>query len=173
MQRMTPKMTLRATLLAGSCMLLGACAQTTCPDGECAADGDTAISPKNGESSSVSEKSKPEIDPIAALGVDKQEPVQSIRYDGEHITFETLSNGCTVIDHFHIEHAVADGQCQITLVRDQMDMCRRAPAVAELSMPWTLPDGCTAETVSFTNPVVDLQSTIKKPRRPSLPADDG
>ena len=144
------------------CLLLGACSVNDCESTDCAPDTDSTTA----EESTLIRIGN-EDDEISDTG----EPVQSIAFDGEQVTFEIISNGCTVADHFHIEHEIHEGNCAATLIRHQADLCRRAPLVAELSLPWQAPEACATNAVSFTNPIVDLAdrlsgstSTIRIPR---------
>ncbi len=85
----------------------------------------------------------------------KAEAVGFVSYDGNEVSFSATSTGCTRVEHFHIEHEVQEGVCQVTVIRDKPDRCRRAPFIANFSVPWEPPQACQATEVVFTNPIID------------------
>ena len=145
---------LRPSASAAVCLFLGACSVSVCESTDCLSD-DNAASKQETLIRTGHEQSGPQ-----APSNDAGEPVQQISFDGSRVTFAVVSHGCTVPAHFHIEHAIHDDTCSVTLIRDQADLCRRAPAIAELSLPWQIPDSCSTELLTFTNPIVDLTDRI-------------
>ena len=143
-----------ATLVC--CLLLGACSLGSCESTDCLATDQVVASTEEPALVRSSDESVTSVDSVQ--GTD--EPVQQIAHDGDVLTFAVLSTGCTVAAHFHIEHEILESGCSATLVRDQADLCRRAPALAELSLPWQAPESCSAAGITFTNSIVDLAARM-------------
>ena len=87
------------------------------------------------------------------------ESVGNIAYDGAAVTATVISTGCTLLEHFKVEHEVRDNACYLTLVRTKGDFCRRAPFAIEVMVPWESPAQCNALAVEFVNPVIDLNNS--------------
>ncbi len=85
---------------------------------------------------------------------DKPEALSAVRFDGSAFHAGVLSFGCTSSTDFIIEHKIVDSQCRVTLVRTKPDLCRRAPMIAELSVPWSVPEACNELDLVVTNPVL-------------------
>jgi len=84
----------------------------------------------------------------------KPEALSAVRFDGTAFHAGVLSFGCTGSTDFMVEHTVVDGQCLVTIVRTNPDMCRRAPMLAELSIPWKMPEDCSELDLVVANPVL-------------------
>ena len=91
------------------------------------------------------------------------EAVGAIEFNGSVIAASVISTGCTLQEHFKVEHEVQDGACRVTLVRTKSDFCRRAPFLIDVEVPWEPPAECAQMTVEITNPTIDMEkNTIKE-----------
>ena len=88
------------------------------------------------------------------LQSDKPEALSAVRFDGSAFHAGVLSFGCTSSSDFIVEHKIIESQCWVTLVRTKPDLCRRAPMIAELSVPWSVPESCNELDLVVTNPVL-------------------
>ncbi|MFK7892866.1 MAG: hypothetical protein AB8B63_18780 [Granulosicoccus sp.] len=92
--------------------------------------------------------------------------VASIVVENGTLMASVVSNGCTRAEDFHIDYQYreSDGTatCNVTLVRDKPDYCRRSPAWVSVSLPWQPPESCNDLPVEFSNPVVESE-TLKRP----------
>lgn len=175
--------TLRLILL-GSVLGLGACTITKCPSGECDGSipmqndpgsvltgGDSMRRDEDGaeqdgsapDMSDSSEENTREIesgviDPAIVL-----EKAGDVSHDGRLIQARVISTGCTSSTDFHIEYNVEGGVCQVTIVRDKRDFCRKAPEVIQVQIPWERPMDCAGLDIVFTNPPLDeLKQSLGK-----------
>jgi len=92
------------------------------------------------------------------------EAISSLRFNGSRITASVISYGCTDSADFIIEHEIANGRCNISLVRTKPDLCKRAPLLADLSLEWSMPDDCADLELVVANPVLVTagEGSIKK-----------
>lgn len=98
------------------------------------------------------------------------ETVDAIDFNGSAVTASVISTGCTLLEHFKVEHEVQDGVCHVTLVRTKADFCRRAPFLMEVEVPWEPPAECARMSVEFANPILDRdKNTIKESSGRQLP----
>lgn len=86
------------------------------------------------------------------------EPVENITFDGNSIVASVTSTGCTTSEHFEVKSVVQDSVCEVTLLRNKPDYCRRAPFSVEVSVPWEPEANCAIDTLVFANPVFDGDS---------------
>jgi hypothetical protein len=82
------------------------------------------------------------------------ESVDDIHYDGAQVSARVMSNGCTSSEDFHVEHAVLDGVCQVTIVRDKQDFCRMMPDVMQVKIEWEQTAECSNNKLNFLNPLL-------------------
>ena len=99
---------------------------------------------------------KPATEPAA---VDKhtdetRESISRVEFDGENLAFTVISNGCTRAEHFSVKEDIVGEQCQLTIVRDQPDFCRRAPLPVDLSISWQPSNACGSKEIIITNPLL-------------------
>lgn len=91
------------------------------------------------------------------------ESVGAIDFNGTEITASVISTGCTLLDHFTVEHEIRGDTCHVTLVRTKADFCRRAPFLVEVAIPWEPPAQCEQLTLAFDNPIMDADpNTFKR-----------
>ena len=90
------------------------------------------------------------------------ESVVMIGFDGASVNAGVISTGCTLAEHFTVEHEVRDNACYLTLVRTKPDYCRRVPFVIDVSVPWEPPAECADLTVEFANPILDMDKSGTK-----------
>lgn len=99
---------------------------------------------------------------------DALEPASNMSYSDGLVSASVMSTGCTMAKDFHIEHSVKDKICQITIVRDRQDMCRKAPESIEVSLAWEKPPECNEADLEFMNPalkVKDRDSRVVLPKK--------
>jgi len=91
-------------------------------------------------------------------------PVSAISFDGSKISAGVISFGCTTSADFTVEHAIVNGQCELSINRVNRDVCRRAPFVANIELDWSPPDDCQDLKIVIANPllVTSGDNTIKK-----------
>ena len=89
----------------------------------------------------------------------RSESVSGVSYDGEHLVFSVISNGCTSPKHFEISHVVEAQQCQITITRTQQDFCRKVPQAVEIVLPWSRPEGTEDMELIVKNPLLERSNT--------------
>lgn len=144
-----------ACVLATALVWLTACAANACLDADCSAPASAAPGPAalDTERATVTQSEDTST---------RLEPLQYIAIDGDTINFGAQSTGCTLAEHFHIEHHAHDGRCEIAVIRDKPDFCRRAPQVADLNLIWERPANCDADAVHISNPIVDLKGRFAK-----------
>lgn len=98
------------------------------------------------------------------------EAVGAIDFNGSVVAASVISTGCTLPEHFKVEHEVQDGACHVTLVRTKSDFCRRAPFLIDVEVPWEPPAECAQLSVEFANPVLDMEkNSIKESPGRQLP----
>lgn len=108
----------------------------------------------------ASEPDPTAADPTAAAEDDTRvkapavdvERINNPVYEGNIISFSTLSNGCTTSTDFVVEYAVQAGACELTVVRTKPDYCRKASALIDIELEWSLPANCAGLDIVFTNP---------------------
>ena len=87
----------------------------------------------------------------------KESLVESIKnpeYDGDLIRFSAVSNGCTSSSDFLVEHAIKNGIVELTIVRTEPDLCRKARSLMDIELDWVLPTDSRGLDVVFTNPEI-------------------
>lgn len=82
------------------------------------------------------------------------ESISQVVFDGETLGFTVISNGCTRAEHFSVKEDIVGEQCQLTIVRDQPDFCRRAPLPVDLSISWQPSNACGSKEIIITNPLL-------------------
>lgn len=82
--------------------------------------------------------------------------VGSISFDGTHVLATVVSTGCTSHEHFEVLSQTNATSCQVTLMRNKPDFCRRAPVAVDIAIAWEMPANCDSDTLVFTNPVIDM-----------------
>lgn len=102
---------------------------------------------------------------------EQSEKVGRISYDDAVINASVVSTGCTLSEHFKVEHDVRGGICHVTLVRTKPDYCRRAPFMIDIAIEWVRPAECESLMLEFTNPIVDLVRSTSKSSARQLPKD--
>lgn len=106
----------------------------------------------------------------ATLDAVPAEAVGTIDFNGTAVTASVISTGCTLLEHFKVDHEVRDDACYLTLVRTKADFCRRAPFLMEVTIPWEAPAQCDGLRVEFVNPIIDAdKNTIKESMGRQLP----
>ena len=81
------------------------------------------------------------------------ESINNPVFDENSIRFSAISNGCTASSDFIVEHLINNGRCELTVLRSKPDLCRKASALIEIELPWSLPDNCSPDMeVVFLNP---------------------
>ena len=109
----------------------------------------------------ASEPDPTATDPTAAAAEDDtrvKAPVVDVErinnpvFEGNIIRFSALSNGCTTSTDFVVEHAVQAGACELTVLRTKPDYCRKASALIDIELEWSLPANCAGLDIVFTNP---------------------
>lgn len=83
------------------------------------------------------------------------EPASNMQFNGRSILATVTSNGCTSSADFHIEYALLEEHCQISIVRDKPDYCRRAPFPQQITIDWVAPAECRQLNLVFANPPLD------------------
>lgn len=150
---MSSKLQLRslAKFTAVSVFLLGGCTWNDCWSDEC--DSTVEIPPEIRVDQAMKQFSHDTTNETEAVG--------HVSYDGKQVVFSTQSTGCTLAEHFHVEHKASDGVCLATLVRDRPDMCRRAPFIVNLTLLWKQPEECQALETVFNNPLMDSHERLR------------
>lgn len=97
-----------------------------------------------------------------------KEAISALTFDGSNMTFTATSNGCTRPAHFNITYEPTGNECQITIVREQPDYCRRVPIPVEISLPWARPLQCQEKTLTVGNPLLETGSA-KQPKELKKP----
>lgn len=65
---------------------------------------------------------------IGAAGIPVPAVITGFAHSGDNLQFTVISNGCTHIDDFVLEHQTTDnGFSSVTLLRTRQDHCRRLP----------------------------------------------
>ncbi|OED41178.1 hypothetical protein AB833_10525 [Chromatiales bacterium (ex Bugula neritina AB1)] len=82
------------------------------------------------------------------------EKIHNPVYHNETIRFSVVSHGCTKPSHFDIEHNASNQQCQLTVIRNKPDLCRKARALIKIELAWSLPLECAEMDVAFRNPPI-------------------
>lgn len=82
------------------------------------------------------------------------EPANELSYNDGLVSARVMSTGCTQADDFHVEHSMQSGVCQVSLVRDKQDMCRRAPSSIGIQVAWEKPADCSEADLEFMNPAL-------------------
>jgi len=81
------------------------------------------------------------------------ESINNPVFDDNSIRFSAISNGCTTSSDFIVEHLINNGRCELTVLRAKPDLCRKASALIDIELPWSLPESCTPDMeVVFLNP---------------------
>lgn len=148
---MTPRFLLLA-VLTGS---LSACAQLPWSN---AGDSPAELTPQhqaNHPGSDNTMKDQTPLDATESAATSPLEPASFIEYNGNSILANVISTGCTSSADFHIEYTMVENQCQISIVRDKPDFCRRAPFTKQVQVDWNLPAECANTPLVLTNPPLD------------------
>lgn len=88
----------------------------------------------------------------------KTERISGLGYDGEILSFTVISNGCTRVEDFQVDHNIADNQCLATIVRTKPDLCRMASSPVEIAIRWERPADCEGLAITFQNPLLEVHS---------------
>lgn len=119
----------------------------------------SATSPDSPEATTLTEqKALDEQQTTGAKQVMDAERVYRIALEQGAVVADVISTGCTLAEHFEIRQEINEAQCQLTLVRNKPDFCRRVPFVMEVRVPWDAPDDCATLSVTFGNKLVDPQT---------------
>jgi len=78
------------------------------------------------------------------------EPLDSV-YGHGMFKATVVSSGCTQSAHFEVMYSQrGDGECDVSIVRNQPDLCRRAAQAHSISIDWQKPTEC--QTIMIVNP---------------------
>lgn len=72
--------------------------------------------------------------------------VGSIRFDGTHVLATVVSTGCAPPEYFEVLSQINATSCQVTLMRNKPDFCRRAPLAVDIAIAWEMPANCDSDT---------------------------
>ncbi|ASJ76531.1 hypothetical protein [Granulosicoccus antarcticus] len=161
---------LRCFLMVGAITLLSSCSYNECVTDDCQQDMQEPqdkvikIMEDNTTKNDLTVAGKP------SDGADALEPASDMSYSDGLISARVMSTGCTMDKDFHIEHIVKDNICQITIVRDRQDMCRKVPESIEVSIAWEKPLECNEADLEFMNPALKVKNSdvrVVMPKKPT------
>ena len=130
----------------------------------CTATHHQTLTSLNSSESTYSVKSKSNVKTTSKVKMqksinDKLEALSAVSYDGDKFTASVISHGCTSSTDFNVEYEIANGRCNVSIIRSKPDLCRRAPLLANLTIDWPRPDDCTDLELFIVNPVLVTSDT--------------
>jgi len=164
----TPKQQIAQCIAMALCMALSMVAQTQAVDKTLSTGDSTSMKKLSVEVNKQAKKTTTEPAAVDKYSDETPESISRVEFDGEILTFTVISNGCTRAEHFSVKEDIVDGQCQLTIVRDKPDFCRRAPLPVDLSISWQPSDTYASKEIIITNPLL----TAWQGKLPRLKADD-
>jgi len=150
------------------CIALSMVTQTQATDKTISTGDSTAMKKISVEVNKQAAKTTTELAPVDKYKDETLESISRVEFNGETLAFTVISNGCTRAEHFSVKENIVDGQCQLTIVRDKPDFCRRAPLSVDLSISWQPSDACESKEIIITNPLL----TTWRGKLPRSKADD-
>ena len=80
------------------------------------------------------------------------ETLHSVNPQKSFIGITVTGYGCTAAEHFRIQVAHSQNNCQVSIFRTRPDVCRRMPMPISLELPWNAEEMCGDATITITNP---------------------